>query len=119
MYNSDNKWEFMVDLGSQMIPTGSKSLIDIIYNSLSSTASCIAKSYYILKCTPDKDDQSRFDLVNINYLKSEKSTITWNDLTAIYEIPIEEELEYSRLYDLTYTQLKKWNFKILLKENLC
>ena len=115
LYNSNN-WEFMVEISSQMLPIGSKSLIDITYNSLSSTATCISTSIYTLKCTPDKEEQSRFDLVNINYLKSEKSTITWNDLTSIYEIPIEDELEYTRLYDLTYIE-KKWHFKILLKEN--
>ena len=115
LYNSNN-WEFLVEISSQMLPIGSKSLIDITYNSMSSTATCISTSIYTLKCMPDKEEQSRFDLVNINNIKSEKSTITWNDLTAIYEIPIEDELEYSRLYDLTYIE-KKWNFKILLKEN--
>lgn len=115
LYNSNN-WEFLVEISSQMLPIGSKSIIDITYNSLSSTATCISTSIYNLKCTPDKEEQSKFDLVNINYLKSEKSTITWNDLTAIYEIPIEDELEYTRLYDLTYIE-KKWYFKILLKEN--
>ena len=116
LYNSDNKWEFFIAFSTEALPIGSKCLIDILYNSITSSATCYASSNYILKCYPDKEEQSKFDLIKINNIKSEKSTITWTDLTNIYEIPISKKLKYTRLYDLTYLE-KKWHFKILLNEN--
>ena len=115
LFNSNNKWEFFVNFSSESLPIGSKCSIDILYNDISSTATCYTTSNYYLKCYPDEEEQSIFDLVKINYLKSEKSTISWTDLTSIYEIPICKKLKYSRLYDLTYLE-KKWHFKILLNE---
>ena len=116
LFNLNNKWEFLIDFSREILPIGSKCIIDILYNSISSTATCYSTSNYTLKCYPDKEEQSKFDLVKINYLKSEESTITWTDLTNIYEIPINKKIKYIRLYDLTYLE-KKWKFKILLNEN--
>lgn len=53
-----------------------------------------------MDCIIDKEEQKEEDLVKIQFIKSEKSTITWNDLTYVYEIPIEKELEFTKVYDL-------------------
>ena len=116
LFNQNEKWEFFINFREEALPIGSKCTIDILYNSISSTATCYANSNYILKCYPNNEGQTKFDLVKINYLKSEKSTITWTDLTSIYEIPISKKLKYTRLYDLIYLE-KKWRFKILLSQN--
>lgn len=47
---------------------------------------------------PDKENQSKFELVKINYIKSDESTVTWNNLTSIYEIPINTKLDYIQDY---------------------
>ena len=117
-YNSNNKWEFLLEINNvEPLSIGSKYIIDILYNSISEIANCAVISNYVLQCSPDKENQSKFDLVKINYIKSDKSTVTWNNLTSIYEIPINTKLEYIRLYDLTLIE-KKYHFKIALKENL-
>ena len=117
-YNSNNKWEFLLEINNvEPLSIGSKYIIDILYNSISEIANCAVISNYVLQCSPDKENQSKFDLVKINYIKSDKSTVTWNNLTSIYEIPINTKLEYTRLYDLTLIE-KKYHFKIALKENL-
>ena len=117
-YNSNDKWEFFLKISNiEPLTIGSKYIIDILYNSISDIANCVVISNFILQCSPDKENQSKFDLVKINYIKSDKSTVTWNNLTSIYEIPICIKLEYTRLYDLTLIE-KKYHFKILLKENL-
>ena len=53
-----------------------------------------------MDCIVDKEEQKEEDLVKIQFIKSEKSTITWNDLTYVYEIPIKKELEFTKVYDL-------------------
>ena len=45
-------------------------------------------------------------------IKSEYSTLTWKDLTRIYEIPLEKELTYLKSYDLVYTSTNLWSFKV-------
>ena len=117
IYNSEEKWEFYINTNSEDLPINSRGIIDILYNELSSTATCLVIAPTTLKCSPDSDMQSQFDLIKISNIKSDKSTISWNDLTHIYEIPYTITLEYLRLYDLAKLE-KNYHFKILLKENL-
>jgi hypothetical protein len=83
IFNSEEKWEFYINTNSEDLPINSRGIIDILYNDLSSTATCIVIGPTTLKCSPDSEEQSQFDLIKINYINSDKSTISWNDLTYI------------------------------------
>ena len=117
IYN-DNKWKFLIIVPYQTIPIGTKSIVDILYNGALSSATCFSDDNSMLNCQVDKEEQEESDLVKIHYIKSERSTIKWSDLTKIYEIPIEKELTYINSYNLVYTSTKLWSFKIKYLEQI-
>ena len=103
VFNEDNKWQYSIRVKNLSIPIGSKSIMDILYNGRLLSSEWITNftnNETWLDCIIDKEEQKEEDLVKIQFIKSEKSTITWNDLTYVYEIPIEKELEFTKVYDL-------------------
>ena len=118
-FNTDNnKWEFCVIVPYQTIPVATKSKIDILYNGGLSSADCFTNDNSNLDCVVNEDGQNIFDLVKIHFIPSEISTITWNNLTKVYEIPIKKELKYVSSYDLKYTSTNIWQFKIKVEEKV-
>lgn len=62
--------------------------MDILYNGRLLSSECITNftnNETWLNCIVDKEEQKEEDLVKIQFIKSEKSTITWNDLTYVYK----------------------------------
>ncbi len=112
-FNKD-KWEFSIIVPYQSIPLATKSIVDILYNGFLSSATCYSINYSILDCFVNEETQNETDLVKIHFISSDNSTITWNDLTYIYEIPIEKELTYTSLTKLKYIKYTKvWSYTIL------
>ena len=113
---SGEKWHFTIIVPYQAIPIGTQSIIDILYNGALSSATCISNENSMLDCTVNKDDQNGDDVIKIHFIKSETSTLTWSDLTKIYEVPLAKELQYINSYELTYTSTNLWSFKIKIGE---
>ena len=112
LYNN-SKWEFRITIQNYSIPIGSKSIIDILYNGTISQATCFCHSPSSLNCYADKENQTEYDLIKIQFIKSLNSTITWEDLTYVYEIPIEKELDYVSVEDLSSSSAAQlWKYKI-------
>ena len=114
----NNKWEFSIIVPYQSIPVATKSKIDILYNGDLSSADCFTNDNSNLDCIVNKETQNNLDLVKIHFIPSEISTISWNNLTQVYEIPIKKELKYVSSYDLKYTSTNIWQFKIKIEENV-
>ena len=113
LYNKDNIWQFEITVQKYSIPIGSKSIVDILYNGTLSQANCFCNNSTSLNCFVEKDNQTEYDLIKIQFIQSSKSTITWEDLTYVYEIPIEKELDYINITDLTSSSNKQlWTYKI-------
>ena len=113
-----NKWKFLIIVPYQVIPAGTKSIVDILYNGFLSSATCISDDNSMLDCEVNKEgEQIETDLVKIHYIKSTESTITWNNLLKIYEIPIEKEIKYISSYELIYTSTKIWTFTLDFEED--
>ena len=113
LYNKDNIWQFEITVQKYSIPIGSKSIVDILYNGTLSQANCFCNNSNSLNCFIEKDNQTEYDLIKIQFIQSSKSTITWEDLTYVYEIPIEKELDYINITDLTSSSNKQlWTYKI-------
>jgi hypothetical protein len=114
-YNEDGKniWKFLIVTPYQEIPVATKSIVDILYNGLLSSATCISNDYSVLVCEVDNGGaQLETDLIKVHYIKSTVSTLEWSDLTKVYEIPIAKELKYINSFNLMYTSTKVWSFKI-------
>ena len=94
----NNKWEFSIIVPYQSIPVATKSKIDILYNGDLSSADCFTNDNSNLDCIVNEETQNDLDLVKIHFIPSEISTISWNNLTQIYEIPIKKELKYVNSY---------------------
>lgn len=76
-FNENNKWEFNINIAKKSIVIGSNFIIDIIYNGEKSTANCNAIKDYLLYCVSDNKNQSKSDLVQLNFVKTKKSSVTW------------------------------------------
>ena len=117
--NNKNIWEFLIIISNYSIPLGSKSIIDILYNGALSSAICLCNEPSILNCYVDLENQTEYDLVKIQFIKSNYSTIEWEDLTNVYEIPIEKELDFLSIYDLSFFQKSKiWKYKIKFENGI-
>ena len=117
-FNEDtNKWKFLIVTPYQEIPVATKSIVDILYNGALSSATCYSNDNSVLECEVDKEgEQLESDLVKVHYIKSTRSTLEWNDLTKVYEIPIAKQLKYINSYNLKYTSTKVWSFNIKIDE---
>ena len=110
-FNKDKeKWEFSIIVSYQSIPVATKSIVDILFNGFLSSAICYSNDFSMLECVVNENVQAETDLVKIHFISSGNSTIIWNNLTYIYEIPIEKELTYKSLTKLKYTNV--WSYTI-------
>lgn len=111
---STNKWQFSLDINEEL-KDKTKMIIDILYDGQPSTATCI-KNTKIL-CIVDKDGQSKTILVKMNPTKTDKSTITWNNLSGNNEDIIAQKEIYVESVTSSYIEEKnKWEFKMKLQE---
>ena len=108
---SNNKWGFNLETSDFTDKTKIK--IDILYDGVASTATCIKSSS--ISCTVDKTSQSKSSLVKISHSKTDESTITWNNLSEdkdfIFEIA---DLTVLSVKHLSYNN-DKWEFKMNLQ----
>ena len=114
---TNNRWQF--NLLTSGFPAKSKIIIDILYDSDSSTATCV-KEILNTKCTVDKTTQSQNANVKLNHVKSSGSTITWSNLYDPHEIGMLlesdiKQLEFKKAYDLTINSNNNWEFKVDLE----
>ena len=117
LYNN-SKWEFVISIQNYSIPIGSKSVVDILYNGTISQATCFCHEPSSLNCYTDKENQTEYDLVKIQFIKSPNSTLAWEDLTYVYEIPIEKELDYFSIIDLFSFNNQLWKYKIKFENGI-
>ena len=119
-YNENkNIWEFLIIISNYSIPLGSKSIIDILYNGALSSAICLCDEPSVLNCYVALENQTEYDLVKIQFIKSNYSTIEWENLTYVYEIPIEKELDFISIYDLSFFQKSDlWKYKIKFQNGI-
>lgn len=111
---SNNKWQFSLNINEEL-KDNTKMIIDILYDGQPSTATCI-KNTKIL-CTVDKDSQSKTILVKMNPTKTDKSTITLNNLSGNNEDIIAQKEIYVESVTSSYIEEKnRWEFKMKLQE---
>ena len=123
-----NKWNFMIDAKTIVnTPHYSKVYIDIIHNSVETTATCeilgnFAKYITNITCVSDYETQTKDDIIKINP-KKKYGSVKWSTTIQNSETIIEEISEYSEIslqfvdaYDLFYDN-SKWVFTILAKSN--
>jgi hypothetical protein len=115
---NENKWKFQIIVPYQLVPIATKSIVDILYSGLLSQSTCYSNDNSMLDCIVDKEEQDELGLVKIHYIYSDKSTLSWNNLTKSYEIPLEITLNYINSYNLVYTLTKLWSFKIKIVQIL-
>lgn len=123
-----NKWNFMIDaqlIGA--IPKYSLAYIDILHNSVETTATCeiiggYAKDYTNISCISDYGTQAEDDIIKINP-KKKYGTIEWSTALKSYDTYIEEitegsdiSLQFYDAYDLYYEN-NKWAFTIWAKSD--
>ena len=117
-FNSDSIWQF--NLETSLFPEKTKVIIDILYDGESSTATCTIESKdtnvqkMFLLCLVDNASQSKSKLVKINHNKTQKSTITWNNLGSDSDIITVATLNVLSVKQLAY-QNSKWSFKMNLQ----
>ena len=117
-YQSNNKWEFIMNIASSNLPLNSAVQIDIEYTSggatQSTTATCILTEQTVLTCIPDVDNQAKTDTLTISPTKSKGSVSYISDSDSLI-IQNTKSLEFSKVYDLTLNG-NKWQFKVLLTD---
>ena len=90
IFSTENqKWKFNLDTSE--FPDKSIIIIDILKNDASSTSTCIKES--TISCEINEGTQDKTPLIKINHIKSDLSTITWNNLSENKDvsIPIEKD----------------------------
>ena len=92
--DTDNKWYFIIKTVSSMF--NSKIVTDILYGEKASTASCICFKSGEYNCVVDETSQNKKTLIKMNKLKSDSSTVTWNDLTSNENIILSADLTLSK-----------------------
>lgn len=117
-YQSNNKWEFLMNIASSNLPLNSAVQIDIEYTSggasQSTTATCILTEQTVLTCIPDVDNQAKTDTLTISSTKN-KGSVTYTSDSDSLIIQNTKSLEFSKVYDLTLNG-NKWQFKVLLTD---
>ena len=123
-----NKWNFMIDAKTiEAIPYYSKVYIDILHNSVETTASCeilgnFAKYVTNISCVSDYEIQSQDDVIKINS-KQKYGSVKWSSSLSSSQTKISEIKDYSKIsvqfieaYDLFYDN-NKWVFSIHAMSN--
>ena len=118
-------WRFDIKYYSQSkLPLNELYSTSILYNGKSSLAQCYVSSEqdYVLNCLLNMENQNQFDLVQINNALSEGATINWQNLTKVYNIPINTTLKYEDSFSLTYTFISSnsryYDFRVKILENV-
>ena len=118
-FNSNNKWEFNIKLQKSYIK-GANALIDIKYNGEESTAFCNTIKKNIFYCIPSKNEQSKSDLVQLNFIKTEKSSLTWANADNVKgkeeNIVLHTELTYSHAFNLRQGPNSYWIFDVKISD---
>lgn len=112
-----NIWIFIIQKHSVIIPIGSKLNVDILYNDLPSLATC----YYEednneIKCSVDRGEQNKLDLVQLNHIKTSGSSITFLNLYNDEKISLISDLTLDKADNLRIGPDGFWIFEILIKE---
>ena len=123
-----NKWNFMIDAKTiTPVPNYSKAIIDIVHNSVETTATCeilgnFANYITNISCVSDYENQSENDIIKLNSNKKYGS-IQWKSKLTSSQRKIETIEDYSEIslqfidaYDLYYDN-NKWVFTIQSASN--
>ena len=123
-----NKWNFMIDAETiTPVPNYSKAIIDIVHNSVETTATCeilgnVANYITNISCVSDYENQSENDIIKLNSNKKYGS-IQWKSKLTSSQRKIEKIEDYSEIslqfidaYDLYYDN-NKWVFTIQSASN--
>lgn len=115
LYFEDGKWKF--DLSVTPL-SSAKVIIDILYGSEASTATCTGGRNNRVSCIVDKESQSQNVLIKIKKEKpsGSASTVTWTSgLTKDTDIPLYTELNYQEAKNLRFEN-NNWNFDIYITD---
>ena len=113
-YESNKKWEFIMNVKDCDLPLNSAVQIDIQYQSSPNTATCKLTSETVLTCVPDVDNQQKSHTLTISYDKY-LGSVTYNNPANNLIIQESKELTFEKVYDLTLKE-NKWEFKVRLTE---
>lgn len=113
-YESNKKWEFIMNVKDCDLPLNSAVQIDIQYQSSPNTATCILTSETILTCIPDVDDQQKSHILAISYDKN-LGSVSYSNSAINLIIQESKELTFEKVYDLTLKE-NKWEFKVRLTQ---
>ena len=118
-----NKWNFMIDAKTiDGIPNYSKVYIDILHNSIETTATCeimvdLSNTITNISCVSDYEIQTENDEIKINP-KNKYGSLKWSKTLTKSETKISTISDYSELaldfidaYDLLYDN-SKWVFTV-------
>ena len=108
-YESNNKWEFKMNVIDCDLPLNSAVQIDLQYEEESKTATCVLKSQTVLTCIPDVEIQQKTDKFTISSSKS-LGSVTYSSVAAKLIISESKTLTFEKVYDLTLNA-DKWYFK--------
>ena len=112
-----NIWIFIIKKSVVIIPIGSKLSVDILYNDLPSLATCYYKEDNDeIKCSVDKGEQNKLDLVQLNHIKTTGSSITFINLLVDEKISLISDLTFDKAENLRKGADDFWIFEIFIKE---
>ena len=119
-FNQNGRWEFYITLKKKNNVIDSRAIVDISFNKYNSTANCITLKNYRFYCIVDNEHQTQLDLVELNFYKTNKSTITWTNANSL----LGKEEKILLYTELTYSQanFKKgpnsfWIFNVLISDD--
>ena len=115
----ENTWKFKIDVYGELLPPGSKVIVDIIYGSNTKSISCSSRDSYNIICDTGLSKKN-IDLILISEKKINPSSVEWlgNNQTD-YLIFLNVEIDFIRVYNLIFIyQLNIWVFNIIVNEDI-
>ena len=102
-FNKDKKhWEFNIKYYSaNPLEDNGEYSVSILFNNEPSLANCTSVSNSYLNCTVTQKPQSVFDLIILNN-ELYDANIEWENLTNVYEIPIDCSLIFKDIYPVNH-----------------
>ena len=113
--NTINKWNFYIYISGGV--SNSKTVIDVLYDDLPSTATCY-QNRVLLFCTLDKEDQNNKALIKLSDKKTDYSTVTWKNIKSDEFIVLQTELTFSKAGNLRMSPRdnKTWIFDVYVTD---
>ena len=113
--DNSGKYIFNMYISDQNLVSGTKAIIDILYNNQEATASCVLNSDNVFECSPDVTGQKEGDSFSIISTRKNGNINFKNDINNLKFIIF---ISYEKAYNLKFNS-NKWSFNIkLLASNM-